>query len=35
MTQTAAHTDGPAPGPVLHKPARDHDAVRLIALAAD
>ena len=28
MTQTAAHTDGHAPGPVLHKPAKDHDAVR-------
>ncbi len=28
MTQTAAHTDGHAPGPAPHKPAKDHDAVR-------
>jgi uncharacterized membrane protein len=28
MTQTAAHTGGHPPGPVLHKPAKDHDAVR-------
>jgi uncharacterized membrane protein len=33
MTQTAVPTDGRAPGPVLHKPAKDHDAVRANAAA--
>jgi len=28
MTQTIAPTDGQAHGPVLHKPPKDHDAVR-------
>jgi hypothetical protein len=28
MTQAAVPSDGHAPGPVPHKPAKDHDAVR-------
>jgi hypothetical protein len=33
MTQTAVPTDGHAPRPVPHKPAKDHDAVRANAAA--